>query len=112
MPMPLSATLRGGHSYEPDEPAARKEVAPALRYFEAATFDEATSLARAVYSGAARCVRCRRVLEQRFDRLGSTLFRDDDPHELARCFDVDDVCTLRLFAACIVLFGRDRESVH
>jgi hypothetical protein len=52
------------------------------------------------------------VIEQRFDRLGSTLFRDDDPYELARCFDGADACTVRLLAACIVLFGRDRESVH
>jgi hypothetical protein len=111
MPMPLSATLRRAYHYEPDEPAVRPEVASGLRYFEAATLDEARSLARAVYLDARHCARCRRVLEERFDRVGSTLFRDDDPHELACCFDAADGCTVRLLAACIVLFGRDRESV-
>jgi len=112
MPMPLSATLRGVHRYQPDEPAARPEAVPALRHFEAATFEEAKSLACAVYFDARHCARCRRVLEERFDRLGSTLFHDDDPHELARCFEGADACTVRLFAACIVLFARNRESVH
>jgi len=85
-----------------------------LRYFEAATFDEAMPLARAVYAGARHCVCCRRVLARQYDCLGSTLFRDDDPYELARSFDVadGDVCTVRMLAACIVLFARDRESVH
>jgi hypothetical protein len=109
MLIPLSATLRRAYSYEPDEPAPHPS---GLRYFEAATFEEARSLALAAYLEARHCVHCCRVIEQRFDRLGSTLFRDDDPYELARCFDGADACTVRLLAACIVLFGRDRESVH
>ena len=115
MLMPLfTATLPRDHYHETDEPPVRQEVAPALRYFQAATFDEAKPLARAVYLGARHCVRCRRVLTERFDRLGSTLFRDDDPYELACCFDAadGDVDTVRLLAACIVLFARNRESVH
>lgn len=114
MSVPLTATLPRAPYHQADEPTARQEVAPALRYLEGATFDEAKFSARAVYLAARQCVRCRRVLAQRFDRLGSTLFRDDDPHELACCFDPadGDACTVRLLAACIVLFGRNRENVY
>jgi len=110
----LSATVSRDRYPEADQPAAHPEVAPVLRYFEAATFDEAMPLARAVYAGARHCVCCRRVLARQYDCLGSTLFRDDDPYELASSFDVadGDVCTVRMLAACIVLFARDRESVH
>jgi len=45
--------------------------------------------------------------------LSATLRRAyRDPRELACCFDAADACTLRLLAACIVLFGRPRETVH
>jgi len=110
----LSATVSRDRYQEADQPATQEKVAPALRYFKATTFDEAIPVARAVYAGARDCVRCRRVLARRYDCLGSTLFRDDDPYELARSFDVadGDVCTVRMLAACIVLFARDRESVH
>src|SRR5467141_3289234 len=79
----LSATVSRDRYPEADQPAAHPEVAPVLRYFEAATFDEAMPLARAVYAGARHCVCCRRVLARQYDCLGSTLFRDDDPYELA-----------------------------
>ena len=110
----LTATLPRDLYPEADRTAAHQDVAPALRYFNAATFDEAIPLAHAVYAGARDCLRCRRALSLRFDCLGSTLFRDDDPYELARCFDAaeGDMCTARMLAACIVLFARDRESVH
>src|SRR5712672_2525887 len=98
IPVPLTAALACAHHHQADEPDAPQEVAPALRWFDAATFDAARSPARAVYLGARQCARCCRVLAQRFDRLGSTLFRDDDPHELARCFHRgdSDACTVRL----------------
>ena len=49
-----------------------------------------------------------------FDRLGSTLFLDDDPEQLARAFDEDerDVFTPRVRAARIVLSGRERMAVE
>ena len=72
----------------------------------------ARQLALGVYLEAQHCEHCRRILAERFDRLGSTLFSDDDPRDLAACFDGADACTIRLLAACIVLFGRPRESVH
>ena len=114
MSIPQSAVLPLAYYLEPNESPSRRDVAPALTYFAAATFDEATRAARVVYLSARDCRRCQRVLAQRFDRLGSTLFRDDDPRKLAASFDRADrdACTVRLLAACIVLFGRDRETLH
>jgi hypothetical protein len=88
--------------------------APALAYFAGASFVEARPLARTIYQNASACPRCRRLLEHRFERLGSTLFRDEDPRALARAFDAADrdACTVRLLAACVVLFGRDREGLY
>ena len=111
--MQLTATLLRAHHIAPDEPAARSEIAPALPYFGSATFDEAKLPTRTVCLGARRCARCRRVLAG-VDRLGSALFRDDDPRKLARLFDPADRdgCTVRLLAACIVLFGRSRDRLQ
>ena len=97
-----------------EEPArSRRAEAPALRYFEAADFIDATAPARALYASAAHCPRCRALLEHRFERLGSQLFRDEDPRWLARAFAAADRdgCSVRLLAACIVLFGREREPL-
>jgi len=113
MHVPLSAALRRAYSYEAgDEGEALSQVTPALRCLDAPRLGVAKRLALAAYQDALHCERCRRVLAERFDRLGSTLFSDDDPRELAACFDAPDACTVRLLAACIVLFGRSRESVH
>jgi hypothetical protein len=112
MHIPVSATLRRAYSFQADEGSALSQVAPALRYFDVTTHGAATRLALAAYLDARRCARCRRILAESFERLGSTLFSDDDPRELARCFDGADACTVRLLAACIVLFGRPREGVH
>ncbi len=101
------------HFFDAEQPAAPRSTAPALRYFDAATFAEAAPAARALYASVESCPRCHNLLSHRFERLGSTLFRDDDPRVLARAFDPADRdgCTVRLLAACIVLFGRDRERV-
>jgi hypothetical protein len=97
---------------EPSQVASCK--APALAYFAAASFEDARPLARSIFQNAATCARCRNLLAHRFDRLGSTLFRDEDPRMLARAFDAADrdACTVRLLAACVVLFGREREGLH
>lgn len=102
------------HFLEEREATLPRSSEPALRYFDAATFDEALPAARTLYASVDHCTRCRRLLAHRFERLGSTLFRDDDPRLLARAFEpMDrDGCTVRLLAACIVLFGREREHVH
>ena len=92
-------------------PASR---APALTWFDAATFSAALPKARATYAKAACCLRCRQLLAHRFDRLGSTLFRDDNTRALLEAFDTADrdQCSERLLAACIVLFGRDRVGLN
>lgn len=95
--------------------AAVAEVppAPALAYFDARSFDDAAPLARALVAAARACPRCRNLLAHRFERLGSTLFRDEDPAQLLHAFDLDDRdgSSLRLLAACVVLYGRDRVAV-
>ena len=85
----------------------------ALCFFDAISVDEAQPAAKEVIAGVSRCPRCSRVLAQRFDRLGSNLFYDDDPRELSKAFDSADRdgCTLRLLAACIILFGRERMAL-
>lgn len=71
---------------------------------------EARARAEHALKGARRCSCCRGVLAHVYDRLGSTLFLDDDPEQLARAFDDDerDAFTARVLAACIVLSGRER----
>ncbi|NTX05714.1 hypothetical protein [Myxococcus sp. CA040A] len=74
---------------------------------------EARVRAEHALDGARRCPCCRGLLEHVYDRLGSTLFLDDDPELLARAFDDDerDAFTARVLAACIVLSGRERVAV-
>jgi len=86
---------------------------PALGFLEAQSVAEASPEARMILSTAPLCPTCRRVLRQLYDRLGTTLYYDDNPATLLRSFDVVDRtdCALRLLAACIVEFGRPRISV-
>jgi hypothetical protein len=99
-----------------DESPAGNEEPKALRFFRADTFWEAARSARDVLRGAQNCPRCSRALAHLYDRLGSTLFHDDDPQALIRAFDPEDQssCTLKIVAACIVLDGRERvePTVH
>lgn len=88
------------------------QSAPEL--FDCATIAEARPLAEAFLTRVSTtCSRCARVLSQLADRVGSTLFYDDDPRALAQLFDLADrdACTLRLLAACIVCHGRARVSL-
>lgn len=73
---------------------------------------EARTRAEHALKDARRCSCCKGVLEHVYDRLGSTLFLDDDPEQLARAFDDDerDAFTARVLAACIVLSGRERVA--
>jgi hypothetical protein len=102
------------------QPVARRvrrpdPFCPALRFFGAFSLRDARDAAANVLAAAGHCPRCTRVLAQRFDKLGSTLFYDDDPRALIRVFAAEDrdACTLRLLAACIVVHGRARtEALH
>jgi hypothetical protein len=63
-----------------------------------------------VLTTALRCPCCQGTLAHLFDRIGSTLFLDDDPAALASAFhpgERDESCA-RVLAACIVLSGRPR----
>ncbi|WP_147450537.1 hypothetical protein [Corallococcus carmarthensis] len=59
-----------------------------------------------------RCTCCRSLLAHVFERVGSTLFLDDDPDALARSFDDSerDRYSARVLAACIVMVGRERVA--
>jgi hypothetical protein len=113
MPYIPSASADSTEEYDP---SPTTNVAKALRYFHAKTFREAAVAARAHLRNAENCPRCSHALANLHDRLGSTLFRDDDPRALIAAFDPEErnSCTLQILAACIVLNGRDRvvPTVH
>jgi len=100
----------------PHPQSANEPSTSALDYFHASSFCGAVRSARAVLRDATSCPRCSRALAHLYDRLGSTLFRDDDPHALIRAFHPEErnSCTLQVIAACIVLHGRDRvvPAIH
>jgi hypothetical protein len=85
---------------------------PAMRTLEAADAIAARLLARGVLKRARQCDCCRNLLNHVFDRLGSTLFLDDDPAQLILAFEPDerDQLSPQVMAACIVLSGRERTS--
>jgi hypothetical protein len=82
----------------------------ALHFLNSKTLGEARRRASQVLSDALRCPRCQKLLGHVFDRLGSTLFLDDDPRQLECAFDQGDrdEFSARVLAACIVLSGRAR----
>ncbi|MDB4971278.1 MAG: hypothetical protein JWN44_6967 [Myxococcales bacterium] len=100
--MPHEATVQTR-----DIPTANNK---ALRYFAAHTMDDALGQAAHELAAARRCACCSSALAHLRDRLGSTLFLDDDPALLAAAFPLHerDRFTPRLLAACILLYGRPR----
>jgi hypothetical protein len=100
MPQIQSASVHFFHGHESsalDEPPSSGDEPKALLYFRAKTFREAAGPAFAFLRSAERCPRCSRALAHLYDRLGSTLFRDDDPRTLIGAFDPEDrnSCTLQ-----------------
>jgi hypothetical protein len=98
---------------EPPEPSSQDQEPRGLRalvILRAHDLPEARARALIELLSAGRCQRCRSVLAHLYDRVGSTLFVDDDPDALARMFEPceRDGETSRLLAACIVLGGRPR----
>ena len=79
-------SLLSAHHETPSQPVRRARrtdpTCPALRFFGARSLRDARGSAANVLAAAGRCPRCARVLSQRFERLGSTLFHDDDPRAL------------------------------
>ena|SRR5215813_4473235 len=91
----------------------RRDQPTAPRFFCASTFWEAQGPARAFLSSVQFCPHCSRAYDRLHERLGSTLFFDDDPLALIWAFEAEDrnPCTAQVIAACIVLHGRERETV-
>lgn len=82
----------------------------ALQLLGSKSLTDARRRASKVLSDAMRCPRCQQLLGHVFDRLGSTLFLDDDPRALECAFEPGerDAFAARVLAACIVLSGRQR----
>ena len=84
----------------------------ALLALGAVTPSDAVATAQHVMERAPRCGCCisHRVHLARY--VGSTLFRDDDPRQLTEAVPRSERTgwTERLFAACIVLHGRERVA--
>ena len=82
----------------------------ALHLLGSKSLGAARRRASKVLSDALCCPRCQKLLGHVFDKLGSTLFLDDDPAALECAFDPSerDAFAARVLAACIVLSGRPR----
>jgi hypothetical protein len=98
---------------EPPEALSRdQEAQDALHALGASTLREAQLRADGELQRARACACCSRLLAHLHERVGSTLYLDDDPGDLARAFDPHDCDAFarRVLAACIVLFGRERVA--
>jgi hypothetical protein len=84
----------------------------AVRLLGARHLPEARHRAEHTLKGARRCACCASLLTHVFDRVGSTLFLDDDPETLAQALEESerDQFSPRVLAACIVLLGRARVA--
>jgi hypothetical protein len=84
----------------------------ALEVLGVSSLGQARRRATQVLSDALRCPCCQGLLAHLFDRVGSTLFLDDDPSALACAFEPNerDDSAMRVLAACIVLSGRPRVA--
>jgi hypothetical protein len=89
-----------------------EQSSKAMQLLKASDRKVARVHARSVLKRASRRERSRALLSHLFDRLGSTLFADDDPEELLQAFEPDerDSLSTRALAACVVLFGRERTA--
>ncbi|GMT97569.1 hypothetical protein KH5H1_16880 [Corallococcus caeni] len=100
-------------------PAVRREQAQeegslkAVRMLGAQGLEDARRQGARALEKAWRCTCCRGLLAHVFERVGSTLFLDDDPEVLAQSFDDSerDPFSARVLAACIVMVGRERVAV-
>lgn len=99
-------------------PAVRREQGPegtlkAVRTLGAQGLEDARRQGARALEKAWRCTCCRSLLAHVFERVGSTLFLDDDPELLAQSFEDSerDRFSTRVLAACIVMVGRERVAV-
>jgi hypothetical protein len=91
-----------------EEPPPR--CVKALNALHVASMSEARRRADRVLTKARRCPCCSSLLSHVFDRVGSTLFIDDDPRALKSAFTPTecDSFSEQVLAALIVLQGRQR----
>lgn len=84
----------------------------AVRMLGARGLEDARRQGARALEKAWRCTCCRGLLAHVFERVGSTLFLDDDPEVLAQAFDDSerDRFSARVLAACIVMVGRERVA--
>jgi hypothetical protein len=108
----METTERSQADDPPPERTARASSTDfkALRVLHSKSLKEGRRRASRVLADAASCPCCRNLLVHIFDRVGSTLFFDDDPQVLADAFEPSerDGFASRVLAACIVLSGRPR----
>ena len=92
---------------KPEEPP---QCLKALNVLNADSLPDARKRAHRVLTKAQRCPCCSTLLGHVYDRLGSTLFIDDDPRALVSAFDATDrdPFSQQVLAALIVLRGRPR----
>ena len=91
---------------------ASTDTLKAVRCLRARGLPDARREARHVLERARGCTCCASLLSHLYERVGSTLFLDDDPEALSRAFEdaERDSDSSRVLAACIVLSGRERVS--
>ncbi len=85
----------------------------AVRALGATCSADATARATRVLDDAPRCGCCISHRVHLTKYVGSTLYIDDDPRQLAEAVPARErtAWTERLFAACIILYGRARVTV-
>lgn len=100
------------HPLAQEAAVGRGGVPKAVRLLGEEQLANARRRAAHVLHNARRCACCKSLLEHMFDRIGSTLFLDDDPESLVKAFSSAerDSFSARVLAACIVLSGRERVA--
>jgi hypothetical protein len=80
----------------------------------ASSLAAARQAARRELVRAGSCGCCDSLVAHVFQRLGSTLFLDEDPVKLTEMFPAGErvFITPRVIAACILLTGRERIELH
>jgi hypothetical protein len=111
--MPFRLFRRTRRSSEGSTPSPERGAPRSFFYLNARSLSEARRRAARVVSRTRPSACCGSPLAHVFHRLGSTLFFDDDPEQLARAFPAPEreQFTPLFLAACIVLSGRERVSL-
>jgi hypothetical protein len=109
----LEADTQDADPHEPRLRAVDTDLPKAYAILGARELSEAWVLAQRELARARKCECCASLLAHVYDRIGSDLFLDDDPAQLAGAFDIGDRdrFTPRVLASCIVVSGRPRIAL-